>query len=296
MRLHLWLIAAILVGLTAPAEARLTRALTLDGDFAGSDMVMIGTVESVAVVKRAVPGPFSSTINVQELGVRVDVALRNSRRGQLVRVRHPKVLPTSRPVINGFGPVELRKGATHLFFLKRTGKTYKLAVVEDHTLIGFSRNRVRALGRQLRKLAPRARLLEILRRKLARCAVSCAGTIWLTDKSNAFAARYTKRPKAKRRYLRDLVKIARTNRHNNTRLAAFTVLGRHDERSVIPVVVRAATKGGSPNVVSWLQGYKPAVQVRALRTIVGQATDHWVLEMANRRLRYLQKRLGKRVP
>lgn len=274
---------------SAPAEARITRAVSLDGDFRGADMVMIGTVRTVTVVKHAVPGPFSSTVDVQELGVYVEVPLRHSRRGQMVRVRHPRVLPSTRPVINGFGPSQLRRGATYLFFLRRSGRTFALRVVEDYSLIEFSRPWLRKQARRLRRLPAQARLLELLRAQLHHCKPACAGTIWLTSRSRAFAARFTSKKLSKTRYLADLVALARNSPDSNTRLAAFTVLGRHDVRAVVPLVVRIASTQPRPNVITWLQGFKKPVQIRALQAIVASASDKLVLRMARQRLRYLKK-------
>jgi len=277
------------MAVSVPAEARITRAVSLDGDFRGADMVMIGTVRTVTVVKHAVPGPFSSTIDVQALGVYVEVPLRHSRQGQMVRVRHPRVLPTSRPVINGFGPVLLRRGGTYLLFLKRGRHAFELRAVEDWTLVEFSRPRLLKLARRLRRLPAQARLLELLRAQLHHCKPSCAATIWLTDRSRAFAARFTHNKQAKTRYLAELVAVARNSTDSNTRLAAFTVLGRHDVRAVVPLVVRIASTQPRPNVITWLQGFKNPVQIRALQAILASASDKFVLQMARQRLRYLKK-------
>ncbi len=289
-------LGAVVVAFATPADARLTRALHLDGDFKGSAVVMIGTVESIGVITPSTSGPFSSTVEIQELRVRVDLALRNSRGGQLLRVRHPRVLPSTKPVINGFGPTVIRRGWTYLFFLARDKQGHlKLAVVEDHTLVDFDRTLLRAAIPRLRKLPAFDRLLTLLRKRINTCTAACGRTIWLTNASRAFKRRYVSGP-AKRHYIRDLEAITKRSRNDNTLNAAYTVLGYHNVQRVLPRIVSALTKKRArrpmilSNRLSWLQGFNKPVQIKALQKIIARAQNPGVISAAQWKLRHLRKR------
>jgi len=259
-------------------------------------MVMIGTVESIGVLQARAPGPFRSTVEIQALRVRVDVPLRNSQRGQLVVVRHPRVLPSSGLMINGFAPVILRKNRTYLFFLTSKKKRgLELGVVEDHKLVEFSRRRVRTRARQLRHLKPMNLLLDLLRDRLTNCTTKCGPTIWTTNQSAAYKQRWVT-ASGKRRHIRSLIRITRRSADSNTLLAAYTVLGGFDERSVIPRIVRILTakNAARPHVLSnrvgWLQGFKPAVQIATLQQVVANAQNKGVIAAARFKLRHLRRR------
>lgn len=258
-------------------------------------MVMIGTVRSIGVLQASAPGPFSSTVEVQELRVIVDLPFRNSVRAQRVRIRHPRVLPSTNPVINGFGPVIIRRGWTYLFFLKRTKRGLELTVVEDHKLVDFSRRRVRAIARWLRRPAPLDVLLRLFRERLRTCKAVCDHAIWMTDTSQAYKRRYVS-GRNKRRHIRMLIRITRRTTHDNTLNAAYSVLGRYDVRSVLPRIIRVLSRKRAQrpsilsNRLSWLQGFKRSVQISALQQILARAQNKGVIRAANWKLHYLRSR------
>jgi len=80
----------------------------------------------------------------------------------------------------------------------------------------------------------------------------------------------------------------------NTLLAAYTVLGGLDVRSVLPRIINELTRKTSQvslsNRIAWLQGYKRSVQIGALKQIAAGAQNSGVHAEAQRRLRYLRTR------
>lgn len=284
------------VTMTASADARPSRAISIDGDIGTSDVAMVGSVVGMRVISKSAPGPFNSTVELREYDVRVEVPYGRSSRGQLVRLVHPRVLPSSKPVINGFGPVSIQRGKAYLFFLRaRSAGGHELVAVEDRLVEipswSFATLRRMRHGKAIDRLVAGLELL------VRRCSADCSALIWKLQSSNVRKRHHAAHPKRRRLYVRSLIRLTRSNKHDNTLLSAYTSLGFMGVTRVVPRIVRELTRRprrGSrrilSNSISWLQGFSEPVQMRALATVVARAKDPGVVRAAQQRLRYLRSR------
>lgn len=288
--------AASLLPGARTSEARLHRATQLDSDVGAAAMTIIGEVTSFSVVKKRAPGPFGSLVELRELRVRVVVPVTNARVGQVVKVRHPRLLPKQPPSLNGFGPAVLEQGKTYLLFLKaRQDGRHELLTVEDASLVAFSGPVLAKIARGKSKAPPVERVVDALAAVVAGCNDDCMGAIWLLDRSQIFARRLKAVPGRRRAFIGDLLRVTRRSKDDNTLNAAYTVLGRLGVRSVVPAIVaHLCRKPQDPravlgNAVSWLQGFPRQVEIKALQQVIARAADPGVIRAAKYRLGWLTK-------
>jgi hypothetical protein len=303
-RSRLWRVLALsllLVGWGArPARARATRATSLDSSPERAAVVALGTVLSERQVGRDVHQ--GTPVTLLDVSVRIEDLIKappgTPPAGPLV-VRHRRVVPDSRPMINGFHFVELSPGHHHLFLLSRDGAGHLvLQADEDSNLVELSAEDLKAVAARPveTRTGPVAQVTAILEVLLARCTQNCRAPIWLLGHSPRYRRSLGTGP-GRQAFIDQLLRVtrlARSGPDGNDLLAAYTVLGELDVRSILPALIdrlcaAVPARGYIPsNDVSWLQGFPPAVEMRALQEVARRAADPGVRELAAWRLGYLR--------
>lgn len=289
------LISAIAAFLAPPrAEARPIRVTVLDSDVVTADAVVVATVTRESLL-RTVTQPYRVTDDLR-LDLRVELALKGPRRG--VAILHDRLNPRSPSVPNGYSPVVLRVGQTYLFFLGRVAAgEYRLLAVEDPYVVVVPPADLAALRALPQSGTAHARAIAILRTLAARCQGACHGVLWLLSGSQTFQGQVRKGP-LRKPWVADLDRITRGPADENTLIGAYYLLGGLGATQVVPRIVAAvlaAEKPGSKrfptNLIGWLQGFAPHVQIAALRTILSRSRQSETRRYARERIREAQRQI-----
>ncbi|MCA9668897.1 MAG: HEAT repeat domain-containing protein [Myxococcales bacterium] len=280
-------VAALAVAIPHSADARLHEGLNLSST-RGARVV---AVVAIRAKKRAGPTTAGGRYPI-EVRARVELSVKGSRRGRMITFRAFALVPQRGPQLNGYHFAPLPVGALRLVWLRDAGAgSNGLSLVApedpppsfDRALLG----KARALLARARGASDEARVARVLMLQLAACTQRCAKTAWLL----ADALRQRAAPRAA--VVAQLKRIARVSRDGNTRLAAYTTLGRAGETSVIPEIVRfiSGNKGRETtrsNAISWLQGFSNKRQRAALQQILKATRSKLVRSSAKYRLRYVK--------
>jgi len=279
--MRIWLVMVLLLCST-PASARLTVSMSL-GTIDGAKVAVVGTVLSSKVKATTQRG--NQRIETLEVRVRVALSLKGSKRGAKLDFTHFRAKTTG-PTLNGFSYAELKKGRAYLLVFTSKKKTLQLYAPEDQ-LVELPAA-VRRVASKLGGASPVQKAVALLHASVQSCKMDCNRGIWLLSRA----------PKAARLSKKTMVALlrplARKSMFNNTRLAAYAVLGSHGETALIPEIVAFISGKGSrsdhrSNAISWLQGFSSKRQIRALKQILKRTTDPLVKRTANYRLKHLSK-------
>lgn len=266
----------------APASAWISRALTVEA-IGGATVSAVATIIDVKPGKRGRRGDHLDALRAT---ARVELALRGAKHGQTLRFTHWRSRVGAPLGLNGPSYPKLVKGRRYLLVLQLHGKTLQLAAPED-TPIEISPRALRGALKQ-HVGPPLHKALALLRLQVLFCEKSCGKAIWLL----AGAPPARRLPKAKMVALMLPVTRSKTT-DANSKLAAYSVLGKLGESSVIPQIIAycGGTTGRSDaraNAVSWLQGFNNAQQIAGLKAILRQTSDPLVRRSASYRLSHLR--------
>lgn len=276
------LLATAMLLTAAPASAWISRSLTVEA-IGGATVSAVATIVDVKPGKR---GRRGDQLDALRVTARVELAIRGAKHGQTLRFTHWRAKGGALRGLNGPYYPKLVKGQRYLLALQLHGKTLQLAAPEDAPIEISPRALRGALKQHVGP--PLHKALALLRLQVLFCEKSCGKAIWLL----ARAPTARRLPKAKMIAL--LLPVTRSKTTDaNSKLAAYSVLGKLGETSVIPRIVAycGGTVGRSDtraNAVSWLQGFDKAQQIAGLKAILRQTNDPSVRRSASYRLSHLR--------
>ena len=290
--LPLLLLGSFLTAGPRLAEARITRAVSIDGASAQSEAVVLATITAV---RPAGAGRYQRVPVVQlDVTCRVVLSYKGSPAGATLVVRHLRSRPNQQPMVNGYYFADLVVGRTYLLFLERDAGGRLVLGANEDAPIWLSAAEVGVARRLPRRGVVATRVVDLLERLLSLRTQDTGRIVWLLSQA-ALVRRRIAAPAGRRVWIAALERVIRVATRENDLGAAYTILGRLGETRILPALIARictpAVKGGTlpANRVGWLQGFKPAVQIKALEKVARCTTDPHTRRAAAWKASYLRK-------